>query len=66
MLISALVFLGVQNLDHDAHWTQKESLRPTSALGEKTFHTFGDFLLHNVGTGDGIVMAGQEHYGPNI
>src|SRR5213594_3142535 len=27
------------------------------ALGEKAFHPFGDFLLHNVGTGDGIVMA---------
>src|SRR2546421_12145460 len=34
------------------------------ALGEKTFHPFGDFLLHNVGTGDGIVMAMPEHYGP--
>jgi CxxC motif-containing protein (DUF1111 family) len=32
------------------------------ALGQKTFHPFGDFLLHNVGTGDGIVMAWQEHY----
>jgi CxxC motif-containing protein (DUF1111 family) len=36
------------------------------ALGEKTFHPFGDFLLHNVGTDGGIVMAWQEHYGPNI
>lgn len=33
------------------------------ALGAKTFHPFGDFLLHNVGTGDGIVMTMQEHYG---
>ncbi len=32
-------------------------------LGEKTFHPFNDFLLHNVGTGDGIVMAWEEHYG---
>ncbi len=38
----------------------------TDALGEKTFHPFGDFLLHNVGTGDGIVMAWQEHYGSNM
>src|SRR5712692_5187995 len=37
-----------------------------SALAEKTFHPFGDFLLHNVGTGDGIVMAMQEHYGRNV
>ncbi|MGE5255686.1 MAG: di-heme oxidoredictase family protein [Hyphomicrobiales bacterium] len=36
------------------------------ALGGKTFRPFGDFLLHNVGTGDGIVMAWQEHYGPNV
>jgi len=36
------------------------------ALGEKTFHPFGDYLLHNVGTGDGIVMAMPEHYGPAV
>lgn len=34
-----------------------------AALSAKTFHPFGDFLLHNVGTGDGIVMTMQEHYG---
>ncbi len=37
-----------------------------SALGEKQFHPYGDFLLHNVGTGDGIVMAMTEHYGKNM
>src|SRR5438445_6333655 len=36
------------------------------ALGQQTFHPFGDFLLHNVGTGDGIVMAMPEHYGRNV
>jgi CxxC motif-containing protein (DUF1111 family) len=36
------------------------------ALGGKTFHPFGDFLLHNVGTGDGIIMAMTEHYGRNM
>ncbi len=36
------------------------------ALGQKIFHPFGDFLLHNIGTGDGIVMAWQEHYGPSV
>jgi CxxC motif-containing protein (DUF1111 family) len=36
------------------------------ALGQKSFHPFGDFLLHNVGTGDGIVMAMPEHYGRNV
>jgi CxxC motif-containing protein (DUF1111 family) len=33
------------------------------ALGNKQFHPFGDFLLHNVGTGDGIAVAMEEHYG---
>ncbi len=28
------------------------------ALGGKTIHPFGDFLLHDVGTGDGIVQNG--------
>src|SRR5262249_3563479 len=28
------------------------------ALGDKTIHPFSDFLLHNVGTGDGIVQNG--------
>jgi CxxC motif-containing protein (DUF1111 family) len=29
-----------------------------AALGNKIFHPYGDFLLHDVGTGDGIVQAG--------
>ena len=33
------------------------------ALGNKTFHPFSDFLLHDVGTGDGIVVPVVEHYG---
>jgi CxxC motif-containing protein (DUF1111 family) len=28
------------------------------ALGDKVFHPFSDFLLHDVGTGDGIVQNG--------
>jgi CxxC motif-containing protein (DUF1111 family) len=31
-----------------------------AALGNKTFHPFGDFLLHDVGTGDGIVQNGGQ------
>jgi CxxC motif-containing protein (DUF1111 family) len=30
-----------------------------AALGDKVIHPFGDFLLHNVGTGDGIVQNGS-------
>src|SRR5579862_7937667 len=29
-----------------------------TALGNKVFHPYGDFLLHYVGTGDGIIQAG--------
>jgi CxxC motif-containing protein (DUF1111 family) len=36
------------------------------ALGEKQFHPYGDFLLHDVGTGDGIVQSMTEHYGKNM
>jgi CxxC motif-containing protein (DUF1111 family) len=31
-----------------------------SELGNKTIHPFSDFLLHNVGTGDGIVQNGGQ------
>lgn len=31
-----------------------------TALGNKIIHPFGDFLLHNVGTGDGIVQNGGQ------
>ncbi len=37
-----------------------------AALGGVTFHPYGDFLLHDVGTGDGIVVVMEEHYGRNI
>jgi CxxC motif-containing protein (DUF1111 family) len=33
------------------------------ALGAKQFHPFSDFLLHDVGTGDGIVIPVVEHFG---
>ena len=31
-----------------------------AALGDKNIHPFGDFLLHDVGTGDGIVQNGGQ------
>jgi CxxC motif-containing protein (DUF1111 family) len=34
-----------------------------AAIGSTTFHPFSDFLLHDVGTGDGIVIPTVEHYG---
>ena len=33
------------------------------ALENKTIHPYSDFLLHNVGTGDGIPVALVEHFG---
>lgn len=36
------------------------------ALAGKQFHPYGDFLLHNVGTGDGIVQSMTEHYGKKM
>jgi CxxC motif-containing protein (DUF1111 family) len=36
------------------------------ALGSKTFHPYSDFILHDIGTGDGIVVAMQEHYGKRM
>ncbi len=36
------------------------------ALGSKTFHPYSDFLLHDVGTGDGVVVAIEEHYGKRM
>ena len=36
------------------------------ALGNKIFHPYSDFLLHDVGTGDGIVIAMEEHYGKHM
>jgi CxxC motif-containing protein (DUF1111 family) len=36
------------------------------ALGSVVFHPYGDFLLHDVGTGDGIVQTPPEHYGRGV
>jgi hypothetical protein len=37
-----------------------------SALRNRRFHPFSDFLLHDIGTGDGIAISVTEHYGPLI
>jgi CxxC motif-containing protein (DUF1111 family) len=36
------------------------------ALGSITLHPYGDFLMHDVGTGDGILQATREHYGHKV
>src|SRR5207302_8079497 len=37
-----------------------------TALGAMQFHPYGDFLLHDVGTGDGVVQSMTEHYGKRM
>jgi CxxC motif-containing protein (DUF1111 family) len=37
-----------------------------AALGSVTFHPYSDFLMHDVGTGDGILQATPEHYGNKV
>ena len=36
------------------------------ALGSVEFHPYGDYLMHDVGTGDGILQATREHYGNKV
>lgn len=36
------------------------------ALGNKAFHPYSDFLLHDVGTGDGLTVPMIEHYGKRM
>jgi CxxC motif-containing protein (DUF1111 family) len=37
-----------------------------AALGSVTVHPYSDFLMHDVGTGDGILQATPEHYGHRV
>jgi CxxC motif-containing protein (DUF1111 family) len=36
------------------------AMRVANALGNKTIHPFSDYLLHDIGTGDGIVQNGGQ------
>ena len=40
--------------------------RVPAALGNRTLHPYSDYLLHDVGTGDGIPIAVPEHHGPGF
>src|SRR5437879_4113421 len=37
-----------------------------TALGSINLHPYADFLMHDVGTGDGILQAIPEHYGHRV
>jgi CxxC motif-containing protein (DUF1111 family) len=51
----------LRKLSRRDHRDRKE-LHP-DALEGHTIHPYSDFLLHNVGTGDGIAIALVEHFG---
>ena len=40
--------------------------RVPPALGSRTLHPYSDYLVHDIGTGDGIVLAVPEHHGPQF
>ena len=42
------------------------TLTVPAPMANKRFHPYGDFLLHDVGTGDGIVQSMTEHYGKRM
>lgn len=58
----------VETLTTAAAGTQLDggTLTLSAAVGDKQFHPYGDFLLHDVGTGDGIVQSMTEHYGKRM
>jgi CxxC motif-containing protein (DUF1111 family) len=43
-----------------SHWITGLTPDQASVQGNKTIHPFSDFLLHDVGTGDGIVQNGGQ------
>jgi len=58
----------VETLTTAAAGTQLDggALTLSAAMADKQFHPYGDFLLHDVGTGDGIVQSMTEHYGKKM
>jgi CxxC motif-containing protein (DUF1111 family) len=58
----ACVFCHQRNLQTAAPGTliNGGTLAVSAALGNKTIHPFGDFMLHDLGTGDGIVQNGGQ------
>jgi CxxC motif-containing protein (DUF1111 family) len=42
----------------EGEWVNARTFRVPKALGNKKFHPYGDFLLHDIGTGPNIVREG--------
>ncbi len=52
-------------VDHDRagrHHDQRRRLHRPPALGNKIIHPYSDFLLHDIGTGDGIPILPTPEY----
>ena len=52
-----------RDVDHDVkrwHADQRQAFTVPAALGNKIIHPYSDFLLHDIGTGDGIVQNGGQ------
>jgi len=42
----------------EGEWVDARTFRVPKALGHKTFHPYGDFLLHDIGTGPNVLREG--------
>ena len=62
-VLVALVAMSASLAQADTFSVNGGTFTVPPALGGKVLHPFGDFLLHDVGTGDGIVIAVPEHFG---
>jgi len=52
--------VGTLTTGHPGTLINGGAYRVPEALGNKIIHPYGDFLLHDVGTGDGIVQVGPQ------
>src|SRR5439155_11492534 len=43
----------------EGEWVNSRTFRVPKALGNKKFHPYGDFLLHDIGTGPTILREGM-------
>jgi len=43
----------------EGEWVDARMFRVPKALGHKKFHPYGDFLLHDIGTGPGVLREGM-------
>jgi CxxC motif-containing protein (DUF1111 family) len=44
---------------NEGEWVNAKTFRVPKALGHKKFHPYGDFLLHDIGTGPSVLREGM-------